>query len=90
MEGLIEMKERIKEILCYIKSEDSLTKESIPENADIINDIGLDSLQLINFLLRVEDEFGIQVDFDNLDLSCFESLDAFCTYLNLNNNENIP
>lgn len=81
------MKEKIKEILCDIKSEDSLTKENITEDADIINDIGLDSLQLINFLLRVEDEFGIQVDFDNLDLKCFESLEAFCVFIDSSKNE---
>jgi acyl carrier protein len=74
------MHERIKSILGGVKENPDLAR-SLPDNADIINDVGLDSLQMISFILTVEEEFGIQFDFDGFDYSYLNSIDEFARYL---------
>ncbi|MEK3789399.1 MULTISPECIES: phosphopantetheine-binding protein [Paenibacillus] len=49
--------------------------------SDIIHDAGLDSLQLVHFMLKIEDEFDVEVDFDNFELEYLSSIDAFCDYI---------
>lgn len=47
---------------------------------DIINDIGIDSLQLVRFLMRLEEEMNITIDYETLtfeDLATIGSLEAF-------------
>lgn len=51
----------------------------IDENFNIIQ--GLDSLSLVSFLLNIEDEFGIDVDIETLDVSKLESVRIFAEYL---------
>jgi acyl carrier protein len=53
----------------------------IGDDADIINDLGLDSVQLIGFFLLVEDEFDIELDFDRLEIDGLYSIGAFCEFL---------
>lgn len=75
------MKEKVKEIIVKVKNDELFTKELINDDTHLINEVSLDSLQLINFMLRVEDEFKIQIDFDNLDMDNFNSLESFCQYI---------
>jgi len=74
------MEERIKTILCEVKEDHSLM-DNLCSSSDIINEVGLDSLQMINFILRVEDEFGIEIDFENFDISQISSIGTFCNYI---------
>jgi acyl carrier protein len=53
----------------------------IGDDADIINDLGLDSVQLIGFFLLVEDEFDIELDFDRLEIDGLYSIKSFCEFL---------
>jgi acyl carrier protein len=55
--------------------------ERIGDDADIINDLGLDSVQLIGFFLQVEDEFDLELDFDRLEINGLYSLRSFCDFL---------
>lgn len=41
----------------------------------------MDSLQLITFLLKVEENFGIEIDFEQFDFDCMESVTIFCNYI---------
>ncbi len=73
------MKTKIIQIISEIKNDDSLLSK-INDKTDLINDIGLDSLQMINFLLKLEDEFNFELEFDSLDyehLRVFENLVEF-------------
>lgn len=72
---------KIKELIVKIK-EGGVELQDIDEQANLIDDIGLDSLQLINFLLSVEDEFNIEIDFDNLDFKHLQTITAFCEFIN--------
>ena len=52
------MLERIKKVIGEV-TEDPGSIKNLSDDADMINDVGLDSLQMIDFMLRVEEEFGI-------------------------------
>lgn len=67
-------------IISEIKNEPDLTG-TLTGASDVLNDAGLDSLQLINFILRVEDEFEIEIDFDQFDMEHLESIDTFCNFI---------
>ena len=74
------MEEKIKTILCEVK-EDYSMMDNLASSSDIVNEVGLDSLQMINFILRVEDEFGIEIDFESFDISQISSISTFCNYI---------
>ena len=74
------MEEKIKSILCEVK-DNYLLMDKLCSSTNIVNDVGLDSLQMINFILRVEDEFGIEIDFENFDISQVGSISTFCNYI---------
>lgn len=48
---------------------------------DIINDVGLDSLGMVNFLLRIEEELGIDIDISKLQVAHLNSIDGLCRFL---------
>lgn len=75
-----ERKEKIIKILVEVK-EGKLQIEGLSGGSSIINDVGLDSLQMINFMLKVEEEFGIIIDFDNFDFSNLDSIQTFSDYI---------
>ncbi|WP_301292656.1 acyl carrier protein [Paenibacillus tyrfis] len=67
-------------ILSEIKESPELLSTLKPET-DIVNEVGLDSLQMINFVLAIEDAFGVEIDFDNFDIEHLSSIQAFVAYL---------
>jgi len=74
------MKEKVINILAEI-SEKQLTIQSITGSTDIINDIGIDSLGMINLILKLEDQLDIQLDFEDFDISHLSSVDNLCKFL---------
>jgi acyl carrier protein len=79
----MDTKEKVRTVLMEVKS---LTPSEVSWNddVDIINDIGLDSLQIISFLLRLEDELNIEIDFEAFNYNHLRSLDNFCGFLEKN------
>lgn len=67
-------------IISEIKNEPDLAA-TLTGASDMLNDAGLDSLQLINFILRIEDEFEIEIDFDQFDMEHLQSIDIFCNFI---------
>ena len=74
------MEKKIKEIIATIKDDPSLV-DTLSDDASIIQEAGLDSLQIINFVLNIEDVFCIEFDFDNFDYSHIRSIRAFSQYV---------
>ena len=68
------------QILAEIKNEPDLAARIVP-GTDIINELGLDSLQMINLALRVEDEFQITIDFETFDFDTLLSVQAFWEFI---------
>lgn len=67
------MIEIIKEILLKV-TENEVEAETWNENTDILNEIGLDSIQLIEFLLMLEENVGIEFEYENLEYDMFSSI----------------
>ena len=77
-------KERIEEVVISLLAktiDDENSKDTWTAETDIINDIGIDSIQLVRFMLSIEDELGISLDFDDLDFDDFSSIGALADYL---------
>jgi acyl carrier protein len=53
----------------------------ITADTSILHDVGIDSLHLIRFLLDVEEEFDVEVDFESLDMVHLESVGTFCAFV---------
>ncbi|MFE2560544.1 acyl carrier protein [Streptomyces sp. NBC_00090] len=54
---------------------------SIEPETSIVYDLGLDSLQMIEFLLTIEDALQVELDFETMDMDCLRSVDAFCRFV---------
>jgi acyl carrier protein len=72
--------DRLIRILAEMQTDPDLA-EQIGPSTDIINEIGLDSLQMINLALRVEDEFQITLDFETFDLDTLLSVESFWRFI---------
>jgi acyl carrier protein len=74
------MIQEIKLILEKIKGVPGLAAQ-LADSADIIEDIGLDSLQMMEFMLEVESQLDLEIDFEKLDFSYLKSIEKFSEIL---------
>lgn len=54
--------------------------ETIPDN-DLTSELGLDSINSLEVLIWVENEFGIQIDDEDLSVALINSLDVLAAYV---------
>ena len=78
------MEEIIKEVLAETIEDDS-AKDTWTAETDLINGIGLDSLQLVRFLMKLEDRLGIRIDYDALQFEDLSSIGSLVKFLEKNN-----
>lgn len=74
------IQEKIIDILSKI-TEEKVKKEEINKQTNIIDDIGLDSLQMINFILMLEDDFNIEIDFEEIDYDMLLSVQGIVDFI---------
>lgn len=74
------MQEQIIAMISEVKDDAGLANR-LNGHSSIMEDGGMDSLQLITFLLKVEERFGVEIDFDQFDFDCMESVTVFCNYI---------
>ncbi|MFD0339978.1 acyl carrier protein [Streptomyces sp. NPDC127117] len=67
---------RVKKVLVDV-FKGKFEAHEISVEADIVEELGLDSLQAIEFLLRVEEEFDIELEYENLSLQTLRSVRQF-------------
>jgi acyl carrier protein len=67
------MKEKIRNILSEILIDVPVPTE-ITNTYNLIEDLGFTSLDMMQFILKLEDEFEIEIDIDTLDFSIFNSV----------------
>lgn len=60
----METKERIINLLA---EKLGYEKAEINENQDLINDLGIDSLDMVEIIMGVEEEFGLKIDDKEVD-----------------------
>ncbi|MCY9590026.1 acyl carrier protein [Paenibacillus chitinolyticus] len=75
------MYDKIVDILCAIKEDQPELRHSLSPSTDLNNDIGLDSLQMIQFMLKVEEQLNVAIDYDQFDYEHLESIEAFISFL---------
>jgi acyl carrier protein len=71
---------RIKDVLAVVLA-NGVTAEDIGSDADLVEEYGLDSLQMISFLLGVEDVFDIELDYETLELDDLRSVRQFTAFI---------
>ena len=70
----------IKEIVAKLRGRPELADE-LPDTADLLDGVGLDSLELLQFMLELEERLAIRIDFDALDYSYLHSIRALARFL---------
>ena len=70
----------IKAIVAKLKREPALA-DSLGDTADLINEVGLDSLEMLQFMLEVEERLGIEIDFDALEFDYLRSIATLAGFL---------
>ena len=74
------MKDRIKSMMVdrlYLKMEPA----EIANNKSLINDYGVDSLNLLELIVGIEEEFDLQIDDSEFRVSNFETVDALADFI---------
>jgi acyl carrier protein len=61
--------------------DNGLTADDISVHADMVIEYGIDSLQMINFLLSIEDTFDVELDYENLELDHLRSVREFTAFV---------
>ncbi|MCR8645965.1 phosphopantetheine-binding protein [Paenibacillus sp. N1-5-1-14] len=72
----------IVDILCAIKEDQPELRQSLSPEMNLNNDIGLDSLQMIQFMLKVEEQLNVVIDYDQFDYEHLQSISTFIAFLN--------
>ena len=72
----------IKEIVARIKGVPGMAAE-LSDTADLIEDVRLDSLEMLRFMLQLEETLFLQIDFDSLEYSSFHSIASLSEFLEL-------
>ncbi len=74
--------ENLKELISDIKKDEGL-KNKLSSNMSLIDDIGLDSLQMITFMLDIENRFQIELDFEKIDLKDLKSIEKLAKFISI-------
>ncbi len=72
--------EAIKTTLGKIKGISDLAA-GLSDDADIIHGVGLDSLQMLRFMLELEERLKVTIDFDRLEYSYFNSVRTLAEFM---------
>lgn len=74
------MQEQIIRIISELQKDPGL-RERLNGQSNIVRDSGMESLQIVQFILQVEKEFGTEIDFDTFDMSLLDSVERFSEYV---------
>lgn len=55
--------------------------QRLSDTASVIDDVGLDSLEMMNFMLEIERRLAVEIDFDKLDFEAMRSLTVLAEFL---------
>ena len=65
MKGDDEMRNRIAQIIINELKLKDVTPETFDPNLDLIEDLGIDSMELTTIVVVIQDEFGVKIDEDD-------------------------
>ena len=67
------MKEKIIEFICEAKDDKSL-KNAITDSTDLINEIKLNSIEIINLMISIENEFDLELEYEDIEYESFKTI----------------
>ncbi len=70
----------IKRILIQVKALPG-SPADLADDTDLVEGVGLDSIELLTFMLEVEAQLGIRIDFDRMEFSILGSLATLAAFL---------
>lgn len=70
----------LKRVLADLLGDPDLTR-TLSDNASLLTEVGLDSLQLLQFMFEIEASLGIEIDFEHLAYEHLESLSDLAVFL---------
>jgi acyl carrier protein len=70
----------IKAIVEKVKGVPGLAAQ-LADTADLLEEVGLDSLELLQFMLEVEERLAIRIDFDRLEYAYLHSIGDLAAFL---------
>ncbi|MEN5086518.1 phosphopantetheine-binding protein [Sphingobacterium faecium] len=73
METNTAFKTKIAKVLTELLSRE-VNPEELNEDTDLIDGIGLNSLDFLQFILKLENEFDIEIDIEKLELHYFKKM----------------
>jgi acyl carrier protein len=74
------MKDRIVEFIGEVNGMGS--KMQAPDgNASLVNQLGINSLNLVSLVLLIEGEYGIEIDFESFSADHIRTLDNFVSFV---------
>lgn len=82
----LDMFEKLKKLITEVTENENLVNDLSLE-ADLITDIALDSLQFINLILALEDEYNFEIDFDELDIEEISTVGKLIHYIEEHRND---
>jgi acyl carrier protein len=72
--------DEIKRIAAKIKADPDLAAR-LADTADLVEEVGLDSLEMLQFMLELEERLAVQIDFDRLEYATLRSIRALAAFL---------
>ena len=69
----------LKRLLSSMRSDPALLE--LPDDASLLTDVRLDSLELLNFMLEIEAKLALHIDFEHLDYDHLRSLADLAAFL---------
>lgn len=63
----------IKSVLEQVTGRPGLAEE-LSDTADIVGEVGLTSLQMVDFMLHLEDRLDLEIEFQELDFDALRSI----------------
>lgn len=71
---------RLLQILVEIK-EDEMLVAKLSENSNLIDDVGIDSLQMISLMINIEEKFSVELNFSQINLSHLNSIGSLADFI---------
>lgn len=72
----LEVKNQLVEILNEVLDNPALLKHREIDTINLVNDLGISSITFIELIVKIEDNFGIEIPVDKLAFEYFQEINA--------------
>jgi acyl carrier protein len=70
----------IKDVIARLRKNPELA-QTLGDESDIVDEIGLDSLEMLQFMLELEEKLAVRINFDALEFSYLHSIRRLAEFL---------